>query len=81
MISGAEFDRLLFDLEQLGSGANVHTINKAINYLRSFYEGSWWMPLDDESRPARLEHHVRMCRIAVNTKDVTLLRDSMKHLM
>jgi len=78
MINQAEFDTLLFDLEQLRTGANVHTINKAISYLRSFYNGSWWIPIDNPSRIDRLERHVKMCRRAVNTKDVKLLRLSMR---
>lgn len=69
-------DLVIADLEKIKNGANVHTINKAINYLRMLSKDSWIL-IDKEEREAMYQKHLEQCRQAVNTKDVTKLKNSM----
>ena len=75
-ISQEEFENLMDDLERIKTGTNVHTINKARSYLRSFFKGSWFLE-DDEERAQLLERHVKRCREAVSTRNTDRLRLSM----
>ena len=79
MINDTEYNTLLFDLERLRNAANVHTVNKAIFYLRSCYKKAWFLT-NEQDRKRLLEIHVSNCRKAIASYDTTALRHSMRRL-
>lgn len=71
-----DVELLIEELRLMQSGANIHTINKAISYLISLQKPVWYIK-DDSVRQKQFEGHVRNCRAAVNRGDVEVLRAQM----
>jgi hypothetical protein len=59
-------------LRQIQNGANVHTINKAVFYLRSLSEPVWFFK-DDAERIEQFNRLVINCQNAVKNKSATSL--------
>jgi len=68
---------LVRQLREMQNGANVHTVNKAVGYLRSLSGPAWYIE-DDEKRKRMLAGHVKNCEQAVKNKSVTVLEIMMR---
>ena len=65
-----ELSRVVNDLERMRDGSNVHTVNKAIFYLRQ------WSKKDEDAE--KLEAHMKNCRALVNGAPVSLIAHAMR---
>ena len=73
-IRPAEVNQAIDGLERLRNAANVHTINKALSYLRSLSADKrpWYLE-SDEDRDVMLANHLTNCHQAIARGDVQLL--------
>ena len=78
-MTNKELENLIWELEQLRDGANVHTINKAISYLRTYADTKSGR-FSEEEMESRLNALVACCRIAIVSKDVKRLAWNMRPL-
>ena len=81
MSENTEFDvgALVWGLRnKLQSGANVHTINKAIFHLRDLSKPVRYIE-DDTERVERFIQHAKNCQNAIDSNSVEELAKSMRH--
>ena len=78
-MTNKELENLIWELEQLRDGANVHTINKAISYLL-IYADTKSGRFSEKEMESRLSALAEYCRRAVASKDVKLLALAMRKL-
>lgn len=72
-----DLDVIIMGLEALRTGATVHTVNKAISYLRSLEKSTWWMK-DDAERVKIFGIHLANCQKAVASGNLDFLEFSMR---
>ncbi len=64
-------------LQRIQNAVNVHTINKAVCYLRALVKPVWYIK-DDVDRIERFNRHVANCQAAIAEKTVTSLAIAMR---
>ncbi len=72
-----DIESVTANLRQMQTGGSVHTINKAVSYLRTLSK-PWWAIKDDAERVRMFEAHVIECRKAIASKSAGELRRSMR---
>jgi len=72
-----DIEGLIYELEAARDGANVHTVNKAIFYLRQYSRTVDDLEYQAELRE-RLEAHARNCRATLNNRVWPALAYSMR---
>jgi len=72
-----DIETIINQLRQMQNGANVHTINKAVSYLRALSEPVWFIK-DETERIERFERHCIKCRAAIRSKTTTALARAMR---
>ena len=77
MTTPEQLEIIIDDLRRMQTGANVHTINKAVGYLRSL-AGPVWFIEDDSNRVKMFDQHVLNCSSAISRGDVYVLRCQMR---
>ena len=76
-MTDGELESLIWELDQMRDGANVHTINKAISYLRTYADTKSGRFSEGEME-SRLGALAACCRKAIAAKHVRLLALSMR---